>query len=915
MAIIAASIEPNGWVLALTLTGGLGNFASYTLDPDGTPRLSIASSHPGYQPLQGGGVTATNRSRTLVATKPLRKPAEVVGVTLQPAVIDEADLGGGQIRVRIALSEHFYAGDTGLVLTALAGWRSGEGAATIAVTNGSTMVAPMPIARWLDVPYQRRTGPFKLTLGVFSHHPQGLTPVAAVRFTVFDNTTLKTFWAMGLATSTTYGDALRTYEVSVDPALAPALSAGLLRCDFEIYPWIGAVRTSNPNGAGANPPMSAMSTAGYATPADTPFLVAWDPAGTRYPPAYVVIDGANGTGTASAAMVQPTLAAAKAVAPAAKPNRLSVAIQALYLANRNAAAANGQPALTRMLDGATIVVPADNAQVFPGSASVTSTVTTSEAWLDIVGDPDAADPRANARVSAVTTAAAGVFISRVRFANLTVELSTRNIFTGSTRFWWFDNVEMRGNAGLEGTCANPAGATSTAIYFTRSRVWRTQFGASYASNYFPYLVRACEFSKRAEAMAIVSSKWIEPLDTSINSAGTPSASARVVGGWNNQNSVANAGAMFDVVIAGNDLRSTRNRVLAPPMCTAAAGGTPNPSCQRLAFVNNLCERYGSYGEPFFSIGEGGGQIQASYNIFEGNSFIGERCNYIYSDPDPLTLAETWTVLNTAFVNRVANNAYDWQPTKHDTYNDTDTLAVRQANGGPLHGYRPQMVEAWSHIYGVGHEGNVDLSRAPSAPQFRPEYFGLRSTQYNSSTSPQFASDRSRYGNGAGGGDYTPLTGSPLRGRGRSANVDTDLFGIVRSIPFAAGAVDAVTVVAVTPAGGRCATRSGAGQLSWKGQLGPVRAALAVRDAGAALRWAGALSPAGAVLATRSDAGLLILGTPPLAPARGVRAVFDQSAALLRPALGPAALRTVQITGDFTISEVPPEPAATPAGTP
>ena len=915
MAIIAATIEPNGWVLALTLTAGPGNFASYTLDPDGAPRLSIASSHPGYAPLGGGGVTATNRARTLVATKPLRKPAEVVGTTLQPAVIDEADLGGGQIRVRIALSEHFYAGDTGLVLTALAGWRTGEGAATIAVTNGSTMIAPMPIARWLDVPYQRRTGPFKLTLGVFSHHPQGLAPVAAVRFTVFDNTTLRTFWAMGLTTSTSYGDAFRAYEVTVDPALAPALSAGLLRCDFEIYPWIGAVRTSNPNGAGANPPMAGMSTAAYATPADTPFTVAWDPAGTRYPPAFIVIDTNNGSSTASAAMVQPTLAAAKAVAPAAKPNRLSVAIQALYLANRSAPAANGQAALTRMLDGATIVVPADGVGVLPGSASVTSTASTSEAWLDIVGDPDAADPRANARVTAASTTAAAVVITRVRFANLSIELNTRNIFSGATRFWWFDNVEIRAAAGLENSSANPAGATSSAIYFTRSRIWRSQFGASYASNYFPYLIRACEFSKRAEAMAIVSSKWIEPLDTSINSAGTPSASARVVGGWNNQNSVGNAGAMFDVVIAGNDLRNTRNRVLLPPMCTAAAGGTPTASIQRLAFVNNLCERYGSYGEPFFSIGEGGGQIQASYNIFEGNSFIGERCNYIYSDPDPLTLAETWTVLNTAFVNRVANNAYDWQPTKHDTYNDTDTLAVRQANGGPLHGYRPQMVEAWSHIYGVGHEGNVDLSRAPSAPQFRPEYFGLRSTQYNSATSPQFASDRSRYGSGAGGGDYTPLTGSPLRGRGRSANVDTDLYGTVRAIPFAAGAVDAVTAVALAPAGGRCATRSGAGQLSWTGGVAPARATLAVRDSGAGLGWAGALSPAGAVLATRSDDGLLVLGTPPLAPERGVLTVFDQSAPLLRPALGPAALRTVHITGDFTITEVPAEPGPTPAGEP
>ena len=313
MAIIAASIEANGWVLSLTATGSPGNFASYTLDPDGTPRLTVACNHPGFDPVPGGGAIPVSRARTLIATRPLRKPAEVVGVTLQPAVIDEVDLGGGQIRVRIALSEHVYVADNGLVLTALAGWRTGEAAATLAVTNGSTTAAPMPIARWLDVPYQRRTGPFKLTLAVFSHHPQGLSPVAAVKFTVFDNTMLRTFWATALTTSTSYGDAFRAYEVVVDAALAPALSAGLLRCDFEVYPWLGSPRTSNANGIGANPPMTALNLASFATPADTPFMVAWDPAGTRYPPAFVVIDHVNGTGTASAAMVQPTLAGAKSL--------------------------------------------------------------------------------------------------------------------------------------------------------------------------------------------------------------------------------------------------------------------------------------------------------------------------------------------------------------------------------------------------------------------------------------------------------------------------------------------------------------------------------------------------------------------------------------------------------------------------
>ncbi|MGL4541320.1 MAG: hypothetical protein ACRCUI_02280, partial [Polymorphobacter sp.] len=100
MTIIAANIEANGWVLALTLNASLGSFASYGLDPDGAGRLALTSTHAGFSPVSGVAA-ADFKTRSLVGTRALRKPALVVGNTLQAAVVDEVDLGGGQIKVRI----------------------------------------------------------------------------------------------------------------------------------------------------------------------------------------------------------------------------------------------------------------------------------------------------------------------------------------------------------------------------------------------------------------------------------------------------------------------------------------------------------------------------------------------------------------------------------------------------------------------------------------------------------------------------------------------------------------------------------------------------------------------------------------------------------------------------------------------
>ena len=187
MTITAAQIEASGWVLRVTMTGSVGSFASYALDPDGSPKVSLACTHPGFAP-SGGTAVATSLARTLVATKPLRKPANFSAGALQPFVVDETDNGDGTITVRLALSDYVHATETGVTASFAAGWRSGEAAATPTITNNSTFVAAVPIFRWSDVPYQRQAGAFAIELVAWSHHVQGLAPLAGVKFTVTDGT-------------------------------------------------------------------------------------------------------------------------------------------------------------------------------------------------------------------------------------------------------------------------------------------------------------------------------------------------------------------------------------------------------------------------------------------------------------------------------------------------------------------------------------------------------------------------------------------------------------------------------------------------------------------------------------------------------------------------------------------------------
>lgn len=908
MPITAAQVEANGWVLRLTVTGTPGSFASYALTPDGTPKVSLACVHPGFAP-SGGTAVATPLARTIVATKPLRRPVNPASPTT--FLVDETDNGNGTVTVRLALSDYVHATETSVTCTVLAGWRTGEPAASgIAVTNGSTFVAAVPIFRWARLGYQRETGAFDLELVVYSHYPQGLAPVAGVRFTVTDGTTVKTAWATALSTSTAYGDNLRCYRVTVDPATATALTAGLLRCDAEVYPWLGAMRSTDPAGTRS---MTGLATAGYNDGAQRPHVVGYDPAGTRYGGQFVFVDPA-GTTTASAAMVQSSRAAAKALAVGSRPADVSTALQAIYLTNRTMAAANGGASASRAADGAVITLAAGVS--LNGATNVTTGITTSELPVVVEGDPTDANPRA-ACIWRTQTTNPSMRATKYDIRNMSLEIGTTGLVSGASNYYVLDNVELRGKAGSEASSAAPFTPNIVGqlpVNAVRSRWWRvaSRFGGSTLRI---GLLRNCEFSRTAEAAALLGGRFIPATEDGLVSGAT-NATSGLLG-------ITTLGGAEDIIIANVDLRSVTGRVWQPVSIPAATAGTPNASQRRLVFANNLCERIGADPQPFFALGEDS-LVTMSYNLIEGNTFAGERCNLFYSDPFPATALEADTLLNQAFGNRVANNAFDWAPTKHDAFFDS-TTATRRGN---TNGYRPHMVEAWSILYAVGWEGNVDFGRHPSAGSFAFEYFGLRGLQTTGGV-PAWPDDRSVLGGGSGGGSYRPPAASIVAGRGRRANVDRDRSGNARNAIFTSGAeeVPAVLAVSLVPDSARSASRGTSSLLGWIGALLPFGArslhvAASARVDWAAMLtpasnqhaaastsprvdWAALLSPAPAQHVAASTSPVIALPEPGLAPASAYHVLRDVGAAVL-PDLVFATPRLVRIAGEVRVQIVEPD---------
>lgn len=288
-------------------------------------------------------------------------------------------------------------------------------------------------------------------------------------------------------------------------------------------------------------------------------------------------------------------------------------------------------------------------------------------------------------------------------------------------------------------------------------------------------------------------------------------------------------------------------------------------------------------------------VVATGLIVEGNSFSGDRWNFLYDDLNLSTVALNDSESNIFLGNRRANNVVSKLAIKHDMFDDGFVKAQRAAAGDPRkHGYRPQAVRGWSALYGVGSVDTV-VYGGDGNPEFIHEFIGLNSSDYlmetGASKDPMFTLDKSgtdtspRYDPAnTGGGDYKPRPGSVLIGRAHSASIDVDQRGVARGAVFSAGAIEgaAATAVGLAPASAAQATRASSGAIGWRTVLAVAAGRLATTAKAGVVSWTAGLAPAGARSPTRAGTTAAV-PSPVVPPAAIITAPAD---------------RTLVVTGDL-----------------
>ena len=784
MSVISAEVEDNGWVLAIRGDWGPSGFGHFDLDPDGLPRVMLEVRSPGFDRIGGEAVANPLRRRVLIGTRPLRR------VWPEQELIDEGADEAGIHMVRIALSNRVYGTDAIAGLTLAAGWRAGEEVVSFAgVINRSTRTAPLPIVRSAVPHMQMIEGPGgRIDLLVASHHPEHAgdgfnQAVAAVRLEATDGTRTNSLWLTGMSSSTAYADDLRCWGVDpVSSGLFAGLSNGVVTTHWTVYPWVGAARTS-----GAGHELSTATSVGHTVEAEQPVICAYDPGRTLWPKRYVVVDAARGATAAATVVVGSALTEARA-APAAT---VSVALQAIYLANVQIAAANGFAATGRSIGGVEIILAA-GAQAW-GTTAV-SALSAFGPRLYVSGDPDDPDPRANVVLRAGS--AVGSFSGGVRYwlQNLTLELGGSALMSpnGGARFH-LHNCEVRGRAGFEGATNSifnsqpPAGTFN--ITATATRWWKYGSGLDGAT-FRAGLLRNVESSRPAGGIVHVHCRKIaDPLyPTQYDSFAlwAPAADQMI---WASE-AYRNGGYLFRTAATGG------------------SGTAADPNyLLRLAVVNCVAERSTTSTQRFFTFGEGANS-EIRDSIFEGLTAVGNGINLHNEGSATANLAHAGTIFRNCFIDRNA--------TKHDVFSRS---ALKTGS--------------WEILYGVGYEGNINNNRIWTDPSnFQYEYYGLRSrvdtgyAGWNSNDFPKFETDLSAAGPQganppaatAGDGDYRPRAGSPAIGIAQVACVDVSLDGRRRTTRFHSGALqgDVVAEAAgVAPDDAAHATRADAAVISFE----------------------------------------------------------------------------------------------------
>lgn len=255
--ISSVTIRSDGWS-ADVVVEGFTTGATYDFGL-GTNNANLAGARVVLTVVSEGynsAGTLGTVTRTVYGTSVVRKafPDEASGST--GAGTTKNETGGGNLTVRIALSDPIYdddntgAGKSGTAPTATfsAGWcvntgggsQSSNAVSGLTVTNNSTLDYPQVIGQWDGIAGARTADRVKadFTLAANAFHLFG---IAAVKFTATGQTSLASVNATATTQTATQRSATGLYASAYQATLAIAgfTQAELINADFVAYPVVG----------------------------------------------------------------------------------------------------------------------------------------------------------------------------------------------------------------------------------------------------------------------------------------------------------------------------------------------------------------------------------------------------------------------------------------------------------------------------------------------------------------------------------------------------------------------------------------------------------------------------------------------------------------------------------------------------
>lgn len=246
--VLSAVVEPNGWVLDVTVVPPINNPTfDYGFSNQVVGGATIVGIPPGKLIVNmtslgfDDSAAPTTFSRSVYGTRTLRCPYGVNGQTQFNYILDVKSSGTNTL-IRLGLSDYVYLTDSNLTMNVGANWYGNAAVTGLPVTNNSTNLAGRVVGNWSRPPYQRITNNIATVACVaFGHGARNGRPVRCVQFWAVDesNTSSPTNTVLTPTIDRNQGDAVPVIEYIGQIDCSNLAQSNRLTVHFAAYPWIG----------------------------------------------------------------------------------------------------------------------------------------------------------------------------------------------------------------------------------------------------------------------------------------------------------------------------------------------------------------------------------------------------------------------------------------------------------------------------------------------------------------------------------------------------------------------------------------------------------------------------------------------------------------------------------------------------